>query len=105
MVVEAHDSVGTSEHALRTMTGIPVEVMMKRLIWVLASVPAFTVAVIVRVADVPLATVPMLQTPVVESYVPAPWVVAATKVTPAGSVSVAVTPVASAVPSLATPMV
>ena len=40
---------------------------MNRLIWVLASVPALTVAVMVRVADVPLATVPMLQTPVAES--------------------------------------
>ena len=57
---------------------------MNRLIWVLASVPVFTVAVIVRVADVPLGTVPMFQTPVAESYVPAPWVSAATKVTPGG---------------------
>ena len=52
-MVVAHDSVGTSEHGSRTITGIPVEVTMKRLTWVLASVPAFTVAVIVSVADVP----------------------------------------------------
>ena len=65
--------------------------------------PALTVAVTVRVSVVPTATVPTVHRPLVELNVPVD-AVAETNVTPAGRVSVAVTPVASAVPVLPTVM-
>ena len=66
--------------------------------------PALTVTVTVRVSVAPTATVPTVHTPLAASKLPVD-VVADTNVTPAGKDSVAVTPVASAVPELPTVMV
>ena len=106
MSVLAHDCAASSVHGFSTSGG-PTPgggVTAKRSTRVEPSVPALTVAVTVRVSVVPTATVPTVQSPLVESKVPVDGV-AETNVTPAGSVSVAVTPVASAVPVLPTVMV
>ena len=66
--------------------------------------PALTVAVTVSVSVAPTATVPTVHSPLAALNVPVDGV-ADTKVTPAGRISVAVTPVASAVPVLPTVMV